>query len=112
MTSLYSQYIKEREGLDIIENEHGFCSYKIQDNWVFIQDIFITKDQRLSKLATELADKVVDKALKNGAKVLYSHVDTNALNWEDSVKFIEKYGCVAIKFDKDTGLIYFQKKIG
>jgi len=112
MTSLYSQYVKEREGLDTVENENGFCTYKIGDGWVFIQDIFVTPNQRFSKTATDMADEVVDLALKNGAKVLYSHVDTNALNWEQSIKFIQKYGCNAIKFDKDTGLIYFQKKIG
>jgi len=110
MSSLYSQYITEREGSSIIENEDGFLVYEIGNGWLFIKEIFVTKEKRNSKLASKMADEVVSMAIENGAKIMFSHVDIRALNWQESVKFIEKYGCKPIKLENN--LLYFQKKIG
>jgi len=41
---------------------------------------------------------------------MYSHVDIRAKNWEESVKFIKKYGCKPIKLE--GSLLYFKKEIG
>lgn len=112
MDSLYAQYVKEREGLDTYETSDGFVIYKIHNNWVFIQDIFVKRESRRGRIASQIADTVVNKALEMGAKSLISHVDIKANNWQDSKKFIEAYGCVPINFNKALGLLYFQKRIG
>jgi len=112
MQSLYSQYIKEREGLEILEVENGFISYRIKDNWIYISDIFVNKDHRRTKLATELADSIIDKAINQGITKLYCQVDLKALNWEDSSNFIKAYGCIPCKYDNKNGIMYFEKTIG
>lgn len=110
MSSLYAQYIAEREGSGIIENEDGFLVYEIGNGWLFIKDIFVTKEKRNSKLASKMADEAVSKAIEQGVTMMFSHVDIRALNWQESVKFIEKYGCEPVKLENN--LLYFQKKIG
>lgn len=110
MSSLYAQYVLEREGLETLENEKGFLTYKIENDYLFISDIFVTESARKENIATKMADEIVEKAVKLGIKYMYSHVDTRAKNWKESVKFIKKYGCIPIKLENT--LIYFQKEIG
>lgn len=110
MSSLYAQYVLEREGLETLENEKGFLTYKIENGYLFISDIFVIESARKENIASKMADEIVEKAIKLGANAMYSHVDTNAKNWRESVKFIEKYGCKPVKIENN--LVYFKKEIG
>lgn len=45
-STLYAQYIKEREGSEVLESEDGFIVYKISKKECFIVDMFVAKDRR------------------------------------------------------------------
>lgn len=110
MGSLYSQYVKEREGLFIIENDYGFLTYSLKNDILFIHDLFVTKEKRKSNIAFQMLDESMSKAKELGIIEMYAHVDIRALNWEESVSFIEKFGAKPTKLEGT--LLYFKKKIG
>ena len=43
MESNYAQYIKEREGKEIVEDHKGFATFVITDKECYIVDIFVKK---------------------------------------------------------------------
>lgn len=110
MRSLYAQYVKERENLEMIENEHGFLTYRLENDRLFISDIFVTKDKRKSNIAAEMIDRMYQHALEMGIKEAYAHADLNTLNWKDSVDFMEKCGGKPTKLEGT--LLYFRRTIG
>lgn len=107
MKSFYAQYIEEREGKKVLETHYGFIIYEIEKDFLFIQDLFIVKEKRKNKLATEMVDMVVNEAKELGCKELHSIVDLRSLNCSDSFEFALKYGS---KVNKQDGNILFLKK--
>jgi GNAT superfamily N-acetyltransferase len=112
MKSLYAQYVKEREGLDLLEKEEAFLTYTINadQGYIFIQDLYVIPEKRRSQVASQLADEVVSIAVQQGCSILYGQVDTRANQWERSAKVLEGYGMSAFK--TENSMIYFKKNIG
>lgn len=71
MTSLYAQYIKEREGFETLEVEHGFATYKqVEKDMVYLRDIFVEDTFRQNGLASELSRQVAEIAKGLGCNKL------------------------------------------
>lgn len=68
MSSLFSQYIKERSNKEIIEDERGFATYLFMDDGVYVEDIFVSKDYRNQGVAKEMLDKISVIAKEKGYK--------------------------------------------
>lgn len=80
MKSLYAQYVKERENLDIVESEKGFATYQIYDNGeCYIRDIFVAPEFRNTKLTMDMQKQINDIAKTKDCKLLVGSVclDTN-----------------------------------
>lgn len=92
MLSLYGQYILEREGKSILENEHGFFTYKIYDEECFIEDIFIKKESRRTGVATEMANMMADMARQAGCKFLTGTCVPSTFGASESMKAMFSYG--------------------
>lgn len=107
MGSLYSKYIKEREGANILENDKAFCSYRLEDKGLFICDIYVDEKYRKSNIGKELVDEVESLAKEKGLKESYCTVCVTSLNIADSCIFVRKCGYEPINA-KGT-LIYFKK---
>jgi len=90
--SNYADYIKEREGSRTIEDEHGFLTFKILEDCVFIQDLYIRPESRRMLYASEYADHVTSLAKELGHDKIVTSVDLNALNANQSLKVIMAYG--------------------
>lgn len=75
--SLYGQYLKEREGVDILETEYGFVTFKVfpAARSCFIADIFIKDEARGKGLGTSLMQQVQMIAKKSGCLSLITTVD-------------------------------------
>lgn len=110
MSSLYAQYIKERENKDIIESENGFATYKIFNNGeCYLQDIYVVPDMRQSGLATEMADKVTEIAKQQGCHTLVGSVCVDTNNTTKNMQVLLAYG---MKIHKVIGnMIFLSKKI-
>jgi predicted GNAT family acetyltransferase len=92
--SHYADYIKERLGKHIIEDERGFATYSFTDeSTVYIEDIYITPEHRKSGVATSFADKIVAIAKAKGCTRLLGSVAPSANGSTDSLKCFLAYGC-------------------
>jgi hypothetical protein len=106
---LWLEYIKEREGLELIcIEEKGFITYKKEDETsIFICDIFVLKEYRKSRVGEELYNKVI--ALENPKRV-YGMTDKNALTWEESHKLM-LYRGFSVVDDSGENVIYYCKEL-
>jgi GNAT superfamily N-acetyltransferase len=89
---LYAQYVKEREGNEIIAESWGFLEYHIALPFLAIDSIFVAPEMRNRGYARMLADRAEDIAREAGASYLWSQVLVKALNATDSLKAILAYG--------------------
>ena len=92
MSSFYGQYIKEREGKDILESEHGFFTYKIHGEECYIEDIFIKKESRRKNIGTEMADEIAKIARDAGCKYLTGTCIPSTNGATESMKAMFSYG--------------------
>ena len=102
---LYKEYIKEREDLELIETDHGFITYKVNDDHVFIDTLYVTPKYRSTGEARKLAEEVYKLTKKNRAMCC---VCTDANNWKKSKKFIEHMGYKELF--REYTLIYLVKE--
>lgn len=109
MNSLYAKYIKEREQLEIVENEFGFATYKIFGEEVYIQDIYVVPEMRKTGMAKTIADQICFYAKEKGAKKVFGSVDPNANGATESIKILIAYGMTV--HSVNGPLIYFSKDI-
>lgn len=91
--STFGEYIKEREGKEIIEDERGFATYLFQENGsCYIESIYVRPDFRKTGVAAEMADKIVEIAKKRGAKELLGSVSPSTKGSTASVRVLLAYG--------------------
>lgn len=90
--SLYANYIKEREGLSIIENDKGFVTYKISKPVIFIQDLYVAPEFRRTGAATEFGDAVVKIGKENQCSILRGDVCPTATGASEAMLFQLNYG--------------------
>jgi GNAT superfamily N-acetyltransferase len=69
MSTKYWQYMKEREGTEVIETPHGFITHKpvSADTW-YLVDIWVSPEMRRSQHGTELLNLAIELAKQNGIK--------------------------------------------
>lgn len=109
--SLYGQYLKERTGRGIVESEDGFATFEyISEDIVYIVDLYVVPEKRKQRIAADLADRIVEEAVKTGRKTLLGSVDATAKGAETSVKVLEAYGMKPYKVAEP--MIFFTKEIG
>lgn len=106
MNSLYEQYIKERENLDVIKTDRGFVIYRMKFPNCLINDIFIKKEFRQDGHASFLANQVFEICKGAGIKTVYCQTDERANGHEVSRVAIENFG---FEFFKQDGTLSFFK---
>ncbi len=107
--SHYGQYLLEREGISILENEYGFITYSITDNNCLIYDMFIAKEHRLNGNGVSLINKLVDNVKLLGVEYLYCTCIPSTANSTSSMKAILSYDFV-LHNSKENEIV-FKKRI-
>lgn len=107
--SLYSDYYAERLGKSVLEVPQGFAVYKIEEDFVYIEEIYVVKEHRKSGVAKDMADAIAHVAKLEGAKRMFGSVSVNAKNATTSMKVLLAYG-LEVSHLKDD-LIVFVKDI-
>lgn len=95
MSSLYADYLLERRGLSVLEDEYGrgFCSYVIESGkHVYIQDVYVQKGYRNLALASEMADQVAELARAQGCALMLGSVDPTLPSATTSLAVLLAYG--------------------
>ncbi len=84
--SLYGDYIKEREGFDLIETDRSFATYKIRDGECFIGHMYVAPEYRKQGLARSLTEKLLAVAKEKECVAL---VGTVALDVKGATKTLK-----------------------
>lgn len=110
--SNYGNYIKERLGRDIVEDDKGFATYEFyeESQACYIVDIYVHPDFRKEKVASNYADKIAEIAKERGCKFLYGTVAPGTNHSTESVKVLLGYGFELSHLTNDN-LIWFRKGI-
>lgn len=111
--SMHAEYLRERLGDEVLEYDEGFVTYRfIDDNGiksVYIVDIFVRPDFRRTRMASIMADAVVELARTQGCKRLIGTVSPASKNATDSLKVLMGYGMELYQCDKNA--IIFKREI-
>lgn len=108
--SLYSEYLLEHSGDEIIETEAGFATYRfLNEEQVYIVDIYVRPYARKSRAASSMADTIVEIAKKRGCKELIGTVVPVAKNSTESLKVLLGYGMKLSGIDGN--MVVFKKGI-
>jgi GNAT superfamily N-acetyltransferase len=114
--SLYGQYIAERLGDKIVEDERGFATYRFLDSpsapgkgAVYIVDLYVRPEFRKTRLASAMADEICKEALRVGCVEMLGTVAPSAKNATDSIKILLAYGMTILSASPD--LIIFRKEL-
>jgi GNAT superfamily N-acetyltransferase len=103
---MIKEYFKEIQNLDIIENEHGFILYRIEDANLHIQHMYIKPESRAMKIATALADDLVAKAKDEGCLTMTGDIEPTNNNATQSMKFILSYGLKVLEASENEIIFY------
>ena len=107
--SLYADYIKEREGKNIIENNYGFATYFIKDKECFLVDVYVIKESRKHGICQRFVKELTEIAQDAGCDILTTTVCPKAKNSTISLKVT--LGCGFELDSSVSNLILFKKEI-
>jgi len=108
--SMYGDYIQERLGKSIVENEHGFATFKVTGDICYIEDIYVKPYSRQKNVASQMADEIAEYAKKMGCKHLVGSVDPLANGSTTSLRVLLGYG-MKLEGSLKNNLIWFYKEI-
>ena len=109
MSSLFAQYIREREGKNIIEDENGFATYKFEKDYVYVEDVYVCKNVRKIRFASGYLDKIAKEAKEKGMNRMVTSVCVVAKNPTLGMRAILGYGFKLLSSTNE--MIYFVKDI-
>ena len=107
--SFYANYIKEREGFEMVETDRGFATYRILGEEVYIRDIYVHSDFRQTGEASRIADMIAEIAKLQGCKHMAGTVCPSAKGSTESLKVLLGYGFKLFKSQDD--FIIFKKEL-
>lgn len=107
--TLYARYIAEREGFSIIENEHGFATFVIGEDSIYLRDLYVIPDKRRSNVATSLVDEVADVGRTYKCKLLTGSVSVRSHTATENLTAVLAYGMRVRGIQGD--LITFEKEL-
>lgn len=109
MNSHFKNYTEERTDKKVIENDQGFAVYQFAPEYVYIEDIYVTKEARKDGIASWYADQIASEAKSKGIHMMIGSVDPTAKGAETSVKVLLAYGFKL--HASDQKLVWFKKEL-
>lgn len=111
--SHYAKYLEEFTNQYIIEDENGYATYKFEDDYVYIMDIFVVKEKREKKIASSYADKIAEIAKQKGYYQMVGSTNLEELKTEEAKKrsmlVLLSYGFNPWFADKN--ILYYKKTL-
>jgi len=107
---MWLDYITERTDKKVKKIEDvAFCVYFPQGEYLYIEDIFVSKSHRRSGIGSKLADMVAEEAKADGYTKLLGSVDPRTKGATESMMSLFAYGFKL--FAVENGLVYLTKEI-
>lgn len=105
----YKAYLLESYNRHCYDHDHGFVHYSIINTHCIIHNIYVDPEKRQSRIASEMADKIVEIAKKEGATNLICEIDKRNRTFNAAVAAILGYGFNLI--DESQFYLTFHKDI-
>lgn len=102
---MYFDYIKEREGLDFIIKDYGFCSYSIKDQECFLMDVYIKPEFRKTHKGSTLLNELCSIARDSKCTYLTARNYPKSFGSSESLLAALKYGFKVITTNNEFILI-------
>lgn len=79
---MYFDYLQERLGYEVMQNDYGFIVLQIIGTDCYLHELYVRPEHRRKQNATYLADCALEKAKQSGCTKLWSQVviTTNGAN--------------------------------
>lgn len=108
---LYSEYLKEREGKEVISTQKYLVIYKHypESRQLYIADFYVSPKFRKQKIGTHAMDMIVSIAKDRGCTHLACTTDMTTNNWEKADAGLLVYGFKQI--NQDETIRYYYKEI-
>ena len=109
--TLYAKYIKEREGFDILENDLGFVTYKINrdEKNCFIGHMYIEESVRERGNGKSLIEGLSEVALEKECDVISASIDLRDKNASLTLQAALRIGFEVFK--AEYGVILIIKRL-
>lgn len=104
--SLYSQYAKERDGLETYETDYGFVTYSFlpEIEAVYLAEIYVVPTKRNTHVGYKLFKRVCNLAKAEGCSKILGSVDETTSNYQRSENLMKKLGWT---FYKKVGYVTY-----
>lgn len=103
--TLYAQYIREREGFEIIESEDYFVIYKIRNNELFIAHMYVKPKLRKHGLAGIMTRELKKIAKLHNCKGIVGTIDLSVGDPSNTLHAALKIGFKVYKAIDDIIII-------
>lgn len=108
--SMYADYVRELLGDWVLETDKGFATYRFTDpKTVYILNIYVHPDFRKHRVASDIADKIMELARKRGCNRMLGSVTPSAKGSTESLRVLLGYGMTLDSSAND--FILFRKDI-
>ena len=109
---MYAAYIAEREEKLVLQKDWGFATYKIKQDYIYVEDMYIKPEYRKSHKGSNLVAKLCQIAIDKGLNQLMTTVDLRANNPEVGLKAALSYGFKPYSCEQDIiQLVKYIKEI-
>lgn len=113
---LYRDYIKERNGWDLIETDDGFVAYRIEFTEGapavgYIQEAYVAPYAREKGVCREMMDQVCKMVKEAGGTVLFATICPYATGANDVLRMAMKYGFTLCNVDPVAKLVVLVKEV-
>lgn len=110
---LYAEYIKEREGIDLVKKDYGFCTYSIVEeiNSVYLVDAYIRKERRREGLASSFFNQIIELGKDSGCDRIIGSFCLSTNGWKKGKQVLKSNGFKYLSKDKKTNMIFVFKEI-
>ena len=106
----YGEFIKEREGLDLLEFPEGFLTFKVEADECFVANLFIHPDFRGTPALFRFYEKLEKLSLEKNAKYISANIHLNDHGFNRTLKAVLKLGFSLVQ--AQNGSVIIVKKIG
>ncbi len=105
----YKAYLLEREGLEVLETDHGFLVYKLMEFCAYISDYYVDPDHRKSGIGYKMADCLFELCKEKKTPTVYCQIDNLANGVELSRLTIERYGFQRI--GEEGSIVHYKMEV-
>lgn len=108
---MWHDYLKEREGVEVVENGYGFATYRFVTEGCYLVDLYIKPEHRRGGHASHLGDLVCEVAKARGVTKLIGSVSLSpgVADPTTSIAVLLAYGMRVAGLSGE--MLYFEKEI-